>query len=60
MAKERVFRTLKEIKDAYFPNRTWEELRGKQTDEEIREDLRKIMESARRNSEEINSKKVPI
>lgn len=59
MPKERGFRTLKEVKDTFFPNIPMEELLRKPSDEEIREELKKIIKRARKNTERISSKKVP-
>jgi len=56
---ERIFHTLAEVKEAYFPHRTYEELEGEPTEEEIQEDLRRFVEMAKKNSEKANSKKVP-
>jgi len=54
-----VFHTLDEVKDKFFPNRTLEELEGIKTLEEIREDLRKILELSREKQVQVDSKKVP-
>lgn len=58
---ERIFRTLQEVKDAFFPNITIEELEGRETEEQIQENLKRVVEIARRNSKpkEIDSKKLP-
>ena len=56
---ERTFRTLREVKEAYFPNRTREELEGEPTEEEIQEDLQRIIGIAKRNPEKKTSKKLP-
>ena len=45
----RTFRTLKEIKDTFFPNVPLEQLEGNPTDEQVIEDLRKLIEIAGRN-----------
>jgi hypothetical protein len=54
--------TYTEFKETFFPNLTIEELEGEPTEEQIREDLRRIVEIARRNSGkvvEVASKKLP-
>jgi len=45
----RTFRTLKEVKDTYFPNVPLEQLEGETTEEQIQEDLKKFVEMARKN-----------
>lgn len=60
MTRERYF-TVKEFKEAFFPNVSLEELEGDRTEEEIQEDLRKIVEKAvvPPPKREIDSKKQP-
>lgn len=57
---ERYF-TVKEFKEAFFPNVSIEELEEVKTEEEIKEDLRKIVERATvpPPKREIDSKKQP-
>lgn len=55
---ERVFKSLREIKEAYFPNRSLEDLEGEQTVEQMREDLLKVIGRSRK-EREIDSKKLP-
>jgi len=57
---ERTFRTLREVKEAFFPNVPLEELEGgPPTKEQIQEDLRRFVEMAKRNTQEVDSKKTP-
>ena len=59
MTRERYF-TVKEFKEAFFPNVPLEELEGDKTEEEIQEDLKRIVERATPPPKrEIDSKKQP-
>lgn len=55
----KTFKNFKEIKDTFWPNVPLEELLPEKTDEEIQDDLKRIIESARRNSRRVSSKKYP-
>ena len=46
MAEGRVFRTLEEVKDAYFPNRPLEELEGDESLEELKQNIHKFIRPA--------------
>jgi hypothetical protein len=52
----RVFKTPKEVKDTYFPNRTLEELEGEPTSERIHRELHQFIEIAKRNTAKDSSK----
>lgn len=58
--KGRTFKSMKEIKDAFWPNVPLEELIPEMTDEEIQVDLKRIIKNARRETKRISSKKLPI
>lgn len=56
---ERIFRTLKEVKDAFFPDIPMEELLGDPTEEEQLDEVKKIIEAPKREPPQIDSKKLP-
>ena len=59
MTRERYF-TIKEFREAFFPNTKIEDLEGERTEEEIQEDLKKIVERVvEPPKREIDSKKQP-
>lgn len=55
----KVFHSLREVKEAFFPNTPLDKLDGEATDEQVREELRRFAENARRRIENISSKKAP-
>jgi hypothetical protein len=56
---EKIFYKLADVKETYFPNRTYEELEGRMTDEEVQENLKKLIEAARNNQVQVDSRRIP-
>lgn len=54
-----MFGSLKEVKDTFFPNTSLEKLEGERTEEQIKEDLQRVIGIAKKNSEKKAPKKSP-